>query len=189
MNKWYTCKVKYNRYDDEGRFKTVTEPYLVDAVSFTEAESRIYEKVGDLVDGDFFVTTINKSNISDIFHFDDTDKWYATKVKYISVDDESGKEKKITSNMLVAATNVKDAYEKIEEGLSTMLVPYDITSIVESPIIDIFPFESSEDSAEEEEEEIDPYISDEPVSAAVEEEEIEEEEIEEEVVKEEENEI
>ena len=189
MNKWYTCKVKYNRYDDEGKYKTVTEPYLVDAVSFTEAESRIYEKVGDLVDGDFFVTTINKSNISDIFHFDNTDKWYLSKVKYVSVDEESGKEKKITSNMLVAAENVKDAYEKIEEGLSTMLVPYDVTSITESPIIDIFPYESGEEPAKEEEE-IDPYISEEPVSAEdVEEEEIEEEELEEEVVKEEEEEI
>lgn len=146
MKTWFTCKVKYTKIDENGKTKNVTEPYLVDAVSFTDAETRIYEKAEEFVDGEFFVTGISKSKIHDIFQFEDQgDRWFSVKVKYVSVEESSGKEKKVVNNLLVYAIDVKDAYEKTQEGLAEMLVPYEIPSISESPILDIFPYESEEE--------------------------------------------
>ncbi|MCB0478837.1 MAG: DUF4494 domain-containing protein [Crocinitomicaceae bacterium] len=140
MNSWYTVKVKYIKQFEDGRLKSVTEPYLVDAVSFTEAEARIYEELAPSIRGEFAINGIAKTDYADIFHYDDADEWYKCKVTYISVDADSGKEKKISQNFLVSAHSVKEAYARLEESLSGMMVSYDIPSVMLSPIIDIFPF-------------------------------------------------
>jgi len=148
MKTWYTCKVKYTKIDENGKQKNVTEPYLVDAISFTEAEARIYDRISEIVDGDFYVTTIAKNNITDYLKFDDSDYFYNVKVKYVSVDEEAGREKKITNTVLIAATDLQDAYNKMVEDLKTMIVPYEITSVVLSPLVDVFPYENSEEEDE-----------------------------------------
>lgn len=140
-NKWYTTKVKIKRYDDEGRFRSVTESYLVDAVSFYDAETRMTAILEEGVDGEFSFKSITKSPITDIV----TDKdacqvYFLAKVKYVSVDDESGKEKPITNHMLVEAVEISLAIKAIHEYLKDMLVPYVIASIQESPIVEVIPF-------------------------------------------------
>lgn len=67
MRTWFLCKVKYAKENEEGLLKNVSEQYLVDAVSFTEAEARIYDMLGSVIRGDFQVTSISKSNIVDVF--------------------------------------------------------------------------------------------------------------------------
>ncbi|MDX1447343.1 DUF4494 domain-containing protein [Lishizhenia sp.] len=140
MNSWYTVKVKYTKQMEDGTLKRVTEPYLLDAVSFTDAEARIYEELGEQIRGEFLVTGISKTDYADIFHYEDADYWYKCKVTYVSVDADSGKEKKVSNNFLVTAANVKEAFERIEESLESMLVSFEIPAIAVSPIIDIFPF-------------------------------------------------
>ncbi|SFT35935.1 protein of unknown function [Lishizhenia tianjinensis] len=140
MNSWYTVKVKYTKQMEDGTLKRVTEPYLLDAVSFTDAEARIYEELGEQIRGEFLVTGISKTDYADIFHYEDADYWYKCKVTYVSVDADSGKEKKVSNNFLVTAANAKEAYERIEESLESMLVSFEIPAIAISPIIDIFPF-------------------------------------------------
>ena len=137
------CKVKYQKEEENGKVKNVTEPYLVDAMSFTEAEARIYEELGSIIRGEFIVSGISKSRIIDIFHYDDSDVWYKCKVTY-SVEEESGKEKKIKNYMLVTASDVKQAYERIFESLNNMLVPFTVPEILETPIVEIFPYISEE---------------------------------------------
>jgi hypothetical protein len=145
MKIWFQCKIKYQKEEENGKMKNVSETYLVDAVSYTEAEARIYQELGSIIRGEFEVTAITKSRFVDIFHYDDNDVWYKCKVTYVVADENSGKEKKITNMMLVTAANVKEAYERIHESLSTMLVPFEVPDISTSPIVEIFPYVSDED--------------------------------------------
>lgn len=141
MNSWYTVKVKYTKQLEDGRLKRVTEPYLIDAMSFTDAEARIYHELGQTVQGEFLITGIAKTDYADIFHYEDADDWYKCKLTYVSVDADSGKEKKVNNNFLVTANNVKEAYERIQESLSEMLVSFEIPSITLTPIEEIYPYD------------------------------------------------
>lgn len=145
MKIWFQCKIKYQKEEENGKMKNMSETYLVDAVSYTEAEARIYQELGSIIRGEFEVTAITKSRYVDIFHYDDNDVWYKCKVTYVVADENSGKEKKITNMMLVTAANVKEAYERIHESLSTMLVPFEVPEISMSPIVEIFPYIPEED--------------------------------------------
>lgn len=144
MRTWFLCKVKYAKENEEGLLKNISEQYLVDAVSFTEAEAIIYDRLGSQVRGDFQITGLSKSNIVDVFFFEDADIWYKCKVSYLVSDGESGKEKKVTQYMIVTASDVKDAYDRIQESLSNMLVSFRVPDIVESAIVEVFPYEKDE---------------------------------------------
>lgn len=146
MNQWYQAKVKFTKQMEDGTLKRITEPYLLDAVSFTDAEARIYEEVGEQIRGEFIVSDVSKKDYADIFHYEDADYWYQAKVTYVSVDAYSGKEKKVTNLFLVSADNVKEAYERIYESLASMLVSYEIPEIKLTPIVDIFPFKPDLDN-------------------------------------------
>lgn len=148
MNSWFTAKVKYTKQLDDGTFKRVSEPYLVAAMTFTDAEARIYEELGSLIRGEFIVTGISRTDVHDIFHYDDADVWYRAKITFESQADitgESSKTKKVSQNFLVTAHSVKDAYERIKESLSGLMIDYTIPSVVVSPILDVFPFSSDDD--------------------------------------------
>jgi hypothetical protein len=140
MNTWFTVKVKYTKQLEDGRLKRVTEPYLVDAVSFTDAEARIYEEIGSSVQGEFSITGISKTDFADIFYYEDAEDWYKCKLTYISVDADSGKEKKVSHNYLVTAHDLKQAYERIQESMSEMLVSYEVPAIMLTPIVEVLPY-------------------------------------------------
>lgn len=140
MNSWFTIKVKYTKQFEDGRLKRVTEPYLVDAVSFTDAEARIYEEIGSQVTGEFQITGISKTDYADIFYYEDSDDWYKCKLTYVTVDGDQGKEKKVSNNFLVTAGNIKEAYDRIKESLSEMTVTFEVPSIMLSPIVEVLPY-------------------------------------------------
>ncbi len=148
MNTWFTVKVKYTKQLENGEFKKVSEPYLLAAMTFTDAEARIYEELGSLIRGEFSVTNIARTDFHDIFHYEDSFTWYKVKVAYESMDADSEKKKKISQNFLVSASSVKEAYERIHDSLSTMLVDFVVPSITLSPIVDIFPFNDIENDKE-----------------------------------------
>lgn len=141
MNSWYTVKVKFTKEFQDGTLKRVTEPYLVNSLSFTEAEARIYTEVGEFIRGEFIVTSIAKTDFADIFHYDDAEKWYKCKVSYVTEDADSGKEKKVNNSFLVSAHTTKEAYERIEESLKGLMASYEIPAINLTTIVEIFPFE------------------------------------------------
>ncbi|MFM7630113.1 MAG: DUF4494 domain-containing protein [Algoriphagus sp.] len=144
MRTWFLCKVKYAKETEEGLLKSISEQYLVDAVSFTEAETILYAKLSAQIRGDFQVTGISKSNIVDVFFYKDAEIWYKCKVTYLIADGDSGKEKKVTQYMIVTAVDVKQAYDRIQESLGSMLVSFRVPDITESAILEVFPFEKSE---------------------------------------------
>lgn len=139
MYNWFTVKVKYTKQLDNGQFKRVSEPYLLAAMTFTDAEARIYEELGTVIRGEFDVVGISRTEIHDIFAYDDADIWYKCKVTYEREDGDSEKVKKVSQNFLVSAHSVKDAFDRINESLSTLMVDFLIPSIIVSPIVEIFP--------------------------------------------------
>ncbi len=153
MSAWFECKVKYQKMDQSGKEKMVNEPYLVDAVSFTEAESRINKLLEPYIAGEFNVTNIKIGNYSEIIPDENGDRWFKCKVSFITLDEEKGVERKSNTYMLVQANNVKEAYANVDHSMEGSVSDYSIPSISESPIMDIFPY-SAEEYTEQEEEEI-----------------------------------
>jgi hypothetical protein len=145
MRTWFSVKVKYAKETEEGLLKAITEQYLVDAVSFTEAEAIIYDTLGSQIRGDFQVTHIAKSNIVDLFFYEDADVWHKCKIQYIVADGDSGKEKKVTQYMLVTANGVPQAHERIQASLSNMLVSFQVPDVIETKIIEVFPNQNTQD--------------------------------------------
>jgi hypothetical protein len=145
MRTWYQVQVKYAKENEQGLLKAISEKYLVDAVSFTEAEAVIYDRLGSVIRGDFQVTHIAKSNIVDLFEYPGDDVWFKAKVQYIVADGDSGREKKVTQYMLVTASDVPNAHERIQESLSNMLVSFQVPDVVETKIVEVFPYEKPEE--------------------------------------------
>lgn len=140
MQTWFEVKVKYVKVDDDGREKKLSEVYLLDAVTFTDAETRIIKQLETMVRGEFIVDNIKKSNIVEIFPNESGEWWYKAKIAIVTIDEEKGKEKKINNYFLVAADDLKQALQRLEEGLSYILVPYQTTSLAICNIVDVFPY-------------------------------------------------
>jgi hypothetical protein len=142
MKIWFTCKVKYGKQLEEGGMKQVTETYLVDAVSYTDAESRIYAAMEQYIHGEFQITAIAKTNIGDVINYEDSDYWYKCKGSYSTVDADSEKEVKVVTYFLVCAEDSKQAIERVEDNLSSMLVPFEIPAVTKTTLVDVFPYEA-----------------------------------------------
>ncbi|MDR0863751.1 MAG: DUF4494 domain-containing protein [Candidatus Symbiothrix sp.] len=137
---WFECKVSYEKMMENGVLKKVTEPYLVDALSFTEAEARIIEEVKHYVSGEFTVANIKRARLAELFFNENGDRYYRIKVLFITLDEKSGTEKKTAAQMLVQASNLKESIAVLEEGMKGSMADYTIASVAETMILDVFPF-------------------------------------------------
>ncbi len=141
MIKWFQTKVRYQKIDDRtGKFKMVNENYLVDAVSFTEAEARITEQMAQLISTDFSISAINKTNYTDIVNEGNGAYLFKVKIDFIQVDDSSGKESKASNYMLVYADKIEEVTDLVKTYLETMVVPYNVSAVSDSNILNIFPY-------------------------------------------------
>lgn len=150
MNSWFTVKVKYTKQLEDGRLQRVNEPYLFNAMTFTDAEARAYEEIGENVRGEFTISNIARTDFADIFHYEDADNWYKCKLSYVTADADSEKERKVTNHFLVTANSVKEAYDRIQESMKGMMVTFEIPMISLSPILDVFPFNGDEELEDKE---------------------------------------
>lgn len=139
---WFEAKVKYMKVNEDGREKKVNEAYLLDAMSYTEAESRITHEMESVIKGDYYITSLKKSNITELVPSNDEsdDRWYKAKIAIIDADEVSGKEKSSNQYYLVAASNINRALENLEKSLSTFVVPYEIGSLSDTQFMDVFPY-------------------------------------------------
>lgn len=147
MNKWYLCKVSYERQTDSIGMKKVTESYLVDALSFTEAEERVIREVTAFVSmGALEVVNIRRMKIAEIIgaENDQADTYFKAKVEFISIDEASGQEKKSPAVMVVKAQSLKAALLLVEEVLEQTISNAQISKVEEFPILDIYTYETSE---------------------------------------------
>lgn len=142
MGNWFECKIRYDKTMDNGMVKKVSEPYLVDALSFTEAERRITEESSAYISGEFEVSDIKKAKYTELFFCDQdsADRWFKIKLQFITLDEKSGAEKKTSSNVLVQAADLRDAVSKLDEGMKGTMADYVIASVAETPIMDVYPY-------------------------------------------------
>ncbi|QQS51145.1 MAG: DUF4494 domain-containing protein [Bacteroidota bacterium] len=140
MSTWFECKVKYKKTDANGKEKSVSEPYLVDAVSFTDAESRIHAELEAYISGEFNVTNIKKAGFSELIFNEQGDRWFKCKLSMTLLDEEKGMERKSNTYLLMQANNVKEAYLAVEKLMAGSVSDYSIPSVAESPIMDVFSY-------------------------------------------------
>ncbi len=144
---WFEAKVKYIKTGDDGKEKKVSETYIVDAVSYTEAESRIYIELESFIQGIFSISALKKSNISEIVSSDNEndDRWYKGKVAVLDADELTGKEKRTNLYVLVAAKDINTALAYLDKSFSTYIVPYEISGISDTNVIDVYPYFKKEE--------------------------------------------
>ena len=161
MHTWFECKIRYEKTMENGMQKKVTEPYLVDALSFTEAEARIIEEMTPFITGEFTVSDIKRANYSELFPSDEesADRWFKCKLIFITLDEKSGAEKKTSTQVLVQAADLRDAVKKLDEGMKGTMADYQIGMVSETPIVDVFPYEAKEESNATEDKEVVRFIS------------------------------
>lgn len=144
MNNWYIAGIRYDKTQYDGKVKKTTEYYLVDALSFTEAEARIIEEQQPFITGEFEVASLKKEKLAEIFFREDGDKYYKVKINFLTIDEQSGREKKTPSYMLVQASTIDEAKNNLTEGMKGTLAAYVVESIKETKIVDVFPYEAKE---------------------------------------------
>lgn len=138
MALWFECKVRYDKMQENGSVKKVNEPYLVDALTFTEAEARIIEEMKPFISGEYSISSEKKTKISEIFFNEGCDRYYLVKVNFISYDEASGVEKKSVTQILVQASDLEDAVDKFKEGMKGTMADYEISAVTETMIMDVF---------------------------------------------------
>lgn len=136
---------------ENGMNKNVTEPYLVDALSFTEAEARIIEEMTPYISGEFTVSDIKRAGYSELFFSEDAnaDRWFKCKLTFITLDEKSGSEKKTSTNVLVQASDLRDAVKKLDDGMRGSMADYVIASVTETAIMDVYPYEADKGNTSE----------------------------------------
>lgn len=136
---WFETKVRYDKMQENGSVKKVNEPYLVDALTFTEAETRIIEQMTPFMSGDFSISAVKKTKISEIFFDEKGDRYYMVKVNFITLDEKTGVEKKSASLILVQASDFDGALARFKEGMKDTMADYEIASITETMLMDVYP--------------------------------------------------
>lgn len=143
MLQFIEVKVKYGKIMENGLQKKTSEPYLVDALSFTEAEKRIIKEVSAYISGEFEVCAVKKSNVEEVL-FSDAEmasRYFKTKIITITIDEKTGLEKRTAHHLLVQATTFKDAFSRVEKEMSNTMADYEIASITETMIMDVFLYQ------------------------------------------------
>lgn len=145
MALWFKTSVRFDKMQENGTVKKVTEPYLVDALSFTEAEARIIEEVTPYISGEFSVSAVKKSKIAEIFWDENGDKWYQVKVAFISIDEKTAAEKRSVSVIMVQACDFRNALENFIDGMKGTMADFEIVSIAETNILDVYKAKLAEE--------------------------------------------
>lgn len=139
---WFETKITYEKTMDNGLQKKVKELYVVDALSFTEAESRIMEEMKSYISGEFAVTDIKKATYKEVFFSESAkaDRWFKAKLQFITIDEKTEKEKRSNVYYLVHAATLPEAVKNIESVMGTTMVDYVIASIAETMIMDVYEY-------------------------------------------------
>ena len=142
---WFECKIRYEKVMEDGLQKRVSEKYVVDALSFSEAEERIIEEMSSYISGEFDVIDIKKASYKEIFFADEdmADKWYKAKLQFITIDEKTDKEKRSAVNYLVNAGSFNGAVRNIEAVMSGTMIDYIIASVAEATLMDVFEYKKN----------------------------------------------
>ena len=147
---WFECKIRYEKVMEDGLQKKVNENYVVDALSFSEAEKRIIEEMSSYISGEFEVANIKKAAYKEIFFTDDNiaDKWYKAKLQFITIDEKTEKEKRSSVTYLVQAGSMNGAMKNIDEVMGGTMIDYVVASVVETTLMDVYEYGKTNDKPE-----------------------------------------
>ena len=139
---WFEAKIRYEKMMEDGCLKKVTETYVIDALSFGEAENRILEEMTSYVSGEVEVCALKIAPYKEVFFADSdmADKWYVAKLAFITIDEKTDKEKKTRVCYLVNAGNINAAVKNIEEQMAGTMIDYDTFNVSETQILDVFEY-------------------------------------------------
>ena len=146
VSKFFEVKIQYQKMQEDGKEKKVTEQYVVEALSFTEAESRIVVEMLPYTDGDLDVVSEKIAPFNEILLSDNStdDKWFVSKVSFITIDEKTAKEKKQTFRYLVQARTSEIALDYTKTMLNQCLSDYSIDSVQDTPTLNVFLHERTE---------------------------------------------
>lgn len=146
MANWIETKVRYEKTLENGMQKMVNEPYLVDALSFSEAEARITEEISPYMQGEFSVSAVKRTNISEIFFTEDisADKFYKVKASFISINEKTLAEKRSNVNYIVQAADLIDALNNFRAAMKGTMADFDIVSISETALMEVYQYKPKE---------------------------------------------
>ena len=149
---WFECKVRYEKTREDGSEKITTELYTVDALSFTEAEAKIIEEMSAYVSGELQVANINPAKYNEIFFSgnDDDDLWFKARLAFITIDEKKDKEKRTYVNYLIQAKSIERAKRYVDEVMGKTMIDYELKSLSETNIFDVFEHEPSTDNKQKE---------------------------------------
>lgn len=138
MALWFECRIRYDKIMENGAVKKVTEPYLVDALSFTEAEARIIKEMTPFISGDFTIPAIKKTRIAEIFFDSRADRFWMVKYNIITIDDKLGRERRTPVLVIVQANDQQGATDRFNEGMKGTMADYEIESVSETKLMDVY---------------------------------------------------
>ena len=139
VSKYFEVKIQYQKMLEDGKEKKVTEQYVVEAESFTEAEARIIEEMNPYISGEFDVVSEKIAAYSEIIlsNKSDDDKWFISKVSFITIDEKTAKEKKQTFRYLVQADTSETALEYTKKLFDSSMTDYTIDAVQDTPTIEV----------------------------------------------------
>lgn len=137
---WFETRVRYDKMMEDGQQKKVIEQYVVDALSFGEAEERITKEMSHYISGEFEVKAITPASYGEIFFSDaeSDDRWYKAKLSFITIDEKTEKEKRTSVTYLVQGGTVQSAVKNVEEVMNGTAIDYVIAAVTETKIMDVF---------------------------------------------------
>lgn len=138
MAQWIEVRARYDKMMENGSVKKVTEPYLADALSCTEAEARVTEELQPFISGEFRISSVITTKIAEIFWDASGDKFYKVKSNFITIDEKTATEKKTASYILVQASSFKEAYDNFLDGMKGTITDYEIEAITETKLVDVY---------------------------------------------------
>lgn len=143
---WFECKIKYDKTQEDGLIKSVTDSYLVDALSFTEAENRFVEEMKPYISGEFIVTDIKRAKIAELVESVDAndDRWYKAKVAFITLDEKTGAEKRTAQFQYIQAKDFATALSNLQKNMQGTLGDWVVVAMQETPIVDVFRYQVKE---------------------------------------------
>lgn len=141
---WFECKIRYEKVMEDGTPKKVNEVYVIDALSFSEAEERIMEEMSSYISGEIELVDVKIAPYKEIFFADNNlaDRWFKAKVVYITIDERMQREKRMPVMVLVNAGNINSAIKNTDEVMGGTMIDYAITAIQETKIFDVFEYKN-----------------------------------------------
>ncbi len=147
MNQWFECKVRCEKTQEDGSVRRVVEPYLVEALTYTEAEARFTAELQTIaLGGEAEILDIKKARISELFESNDgnDDRWFRAKLAFITLDEKTGQEKRSVQTLMVQAQDLRIAVKNIDNAMRGTMGDYVITNVSETNILDVFRYKAEE---------------------------------------------